>query len=54
MAASFSINNNLHARKAIGTIGAAGGGNGEFTVAGQLQTYFGDATVYNQILNNTR
>jgi len=53
MVASFNITNNLRAQKAIGTIGAVGIGNGEFTVTGQLQTYFGDATVYNQILNNT-
>jgi hypothetical protein len=36
--ASFSINNYLRARKAIGTLGAIGVGNGEFTVAGKLQT----------------
>jgi hypothetical protein len=53
MAASININNNLRAQKAIGTLGAVGVGNGEFTVTGQLQTYFGDATVYNQVLNNT-
>jgi hypothetical protein len=39
--------------KAVGNIGAVGIGNGEFTVTGQLQTYFGDASVYNRILNNT-
>ena len=51
--ASFNINNNLRAQKVVGNIGAVGIGNGEFTVTGQLQTYFGDASVYNQILNNT-
>jgi hypothetical protein len=54
LAASFNITNNLRAQKAIGVLGAVGIGNGEFTVAGQLQTYFGDASVYNQILNNTQ
>jgi tail tube protein len=53
LAASFNINNNLRAQKAIGALGAVGIGNGEFTVTGQLQTYFGDVSVYNQILNNT-
>jgi hypothetical protein len=53
MSASFNINNNLRAQKAIGALGAIGVGNGEFTVTGKLQTYFGDASVYNQILNNT-
>ncbi|WP_316234667.1 phage tail tube protein [Bradyrhizobium sp. SZCCHNR1020] len=54
LAANFDINNNLRAQKAVGNIGAVGIGNGEFTVTGQLQTYFGDASVYNQILNNTK
>jgi hypothetical protein len=54
LTASFNINNNLRAQKAIGVLGAVGIGNGEFTVTGQLQTYFGDASVYSQILNNTQ
>lgn len=54
LGASFNINNNIRAQNAIGSIGAVGTGNGEFTVTGKLQTYFGDATVYNQILNNTQ
>ena len=53
ISASFSVNNNLRAQKAIGAMGAIGIGNGEFAVTGKLQTYFGDASVYNQILNNT-
>jgi hypothetical protein len=48
MSASFNTNNNLCAQKAIGALGAIGVGNGEFTVTGKLQTYFGDAPVYNQ------
>jgi hypothetical protein len=54
LGASFNINNNIRAQTAIGSIGAVGTGNGEFTVTGKLQTYFGDSTVYNQILNNTQ
>jgi hypothetical protein len=53
LAASFNITNNLRAQKAIGVLATVGIGNGEFTVTGQLQTYFGDASVYNQILNNS-
>jgi hypothetical protein len=33
---------------AIGSIGAVGTGNGEFTVTGSLETYFGDKTIYRQ------
>src|SRR6516225_6223191 len=40
--------------EAIRVLGAVGIGNGEFTVAGQSQAYFGDASVYSQILNNTQ
>jgi hypothetical protein len=54
LAASFNINNNYRAQKSVGVLGAVGIGNGEFTVTGQLQTYFGDASVYSQILNNTQ
>jgi hypothetical protein len=53
LAASFNINNNYRAQKSLGVLGAVGVGNGQFTVTGQLQTDFGDATIYNQILNNT-
>lgn len=53
LGASFSINNNIRAQLAVGSIGAVGTGNGEFTVTGTLETYFGDATIYNKIINNT-
>jgi hypothetical protein len=51
LAASLNIHNNYRAQKAVGAVGI---GSGQFTVTGQLQTYFGDATIYNQILNNTQ
>jgi Phage tail tube protein len=54
LAASFNINSNLRAQKAVGSIGAVGIGNGEFTVTGQLQTYFVDATIYKQVLSNAQ
>src|SRR6516165_6091684 len=53
LAASFNVNNTYRAQKSVGVLGAVGVGNGQFMITGQLQTYFGDATVYNQILNNT-
>jgi hypothetical protein len=53
LAAAFNINNNIRAQQAIGSIGAVGTGNGEFTVTGTLTTYFGDASIYNKIINNT-
>jgi hypothetical protein len=37
MSASFSVNNNLRAQKAIGIMGAICIGNGEITVTGNLQ-----------------
>jgi hypothetical protein len=53
LAAAFNINNNIRSQTAVGSIGAVGTGNGEFTVTGTLTTYFGDATIYNKIINNT-
>ncbi|MCK1322151.1 hypothetical protein IVA94_14870 [Bradyrhizobium sp. 156] len=53
MSAQFTINNNIRAQQAIGSIGAVGTGNGEFTVTGQLETYFGDPTIYQKVINNT-
>lgn len=53
MSAQININNNIRAQQAIGSIGAVGTGNGEFTVTGQLETYFGDPSIYNKVINNT-
>lgn len=53
MSAQFEINNNLRRQNAVGSIGAVGIGNGEFSVTGTLETYFGDATVYQKVINNT-
>jgi hypothetical protein len=53
MGATMIINNNLRAQLAVGSIGAVGTGNGEFTLTGTLDTYFGDRTIYNNVLNNT-
>ncbi|MDB5618467.1 phage tail tube protein [Tardiphaga sp.] len=51
--AMFNVNNNIRAQQAIGSIGAVGTGNGEFTVTGTLDTYFGDKSIYDKIVNNT-
>lgn len=51
--ASIMVNNNLRAQKAVRNLGAVGTGNGSFTVTGTLETYFGDKTVYDKIINNT-
>lgn len=53
MAASFNVNNNIRAQQAIGSVGAVGTGNGEFTVTGTLECYFGDKSIYDKVLNNT-
>ncbi|ODM77795.1 phage tail tube protein [Bradyrhizobium elkanii] len=52
--ASFTINDNLRAQNAIGSVGAVGTGNGDCLVTGTLQTYFGDPSIYQKIINNTR
>ncbi|MCX5581324.1 phage tail tube protein [Kaistia terrae] len=53
MSAQFEINNNLRRQNAVGSIAAVGIGNGEFSVTGTLETYFGDSSVYQQVINNT-
>jgi hypothetical protein len=52
--ATIDINNNLRQQNAIGSIGAVGIGNGEFTVTGNLNTYFGTPAVFQKVLNNSR
>ncbi len=53
MAAGISINNNLRLRQAIGSLTPIGIGSGEFGLTGHVNTYFGDATLANKLLNNT-
>jgi len=54
MSMTIDVNNNLRQQEAIGTIGAVGIGNGEFTVTGNINTYFGSPEIYNKVLDNTR
>lgn len=51
--AAFTINNNLRRQNAVGSIAAVGIGNGEFSVTGTLETYFGDASVLDKVIGNT-
>ncbi|KGT75793.1 hypothetical protein MA20_31860 [Bradyrhizobium japonicum] len=53
LSTSIVINNNLRSQSAIGSVGAVGTGNGEFNVTGRLETYFGDPSVYQKVINNT-
>lgn len=53
MEAQINIANNLRRQTAVGTLGAVGIGNGEFSVSGSLNTYFGDKTVLDKVLANT-
>ncbi|CAH1658718.1 conserved hypothetical protein [Hyphomicrobiales bacterium] len=52
MSATIEINNNLRAQNAVGYLGAVGIGNGEFTVTGTQEFYFGDKSVYEKVLAN--
>ena len=49
---SININNNLRRQNAVGSLGAVGIGSGEFNVSGSLNTYFGDATVAQKVIDN--
>lgn len=52
MTATMDISNNIRRQQAVGSIGAVGTGNGEFTVTGTLKTYFGDKTVLDIVNSN--
>lgn len=53
MEATFEYSNNLRRQLGVGTLGAIGVGDGEFTVSGKLTFYFGDKTVLDKLMNNT-
>jgi hypothetical protein len=54
MNSEIVIANNLRARTAIGTVGAVSIGAGECSVTGKLNTYFGDRTLYEKVLDNSQ
>lgn len=49
----FTINNNLRGRVALGENGFVSVGTGECDISGQIESYFGDETLYQKVLNNT-
>lgn len=51
--ATVSLNNNLRRQNAVGVFGAAGIGVGELSITGNLNAYFDDLTLLNQVLNGT-
>jgi hypothetical protein len=53
MSATIEIANNLRLQNAVGSLGAVGTGNGEFTLTGTLVTYFGDKSVLDKVLANS-
>lgn len=50
---SFSLNNNLRERRAIGSLGLVGIGTGRCEVSGNIQLYFGDLAAYNRYVAGT-
>lgn len=50
---SFQMENNLRAQAAVGQPGAIGMGQGRANFTGNLNTYFGDETLYSKLINNT-
>lgn len=51
--AKFSTMNNLRAKTAVGTVGAIEISSGEFEATAELETYFGDLTLYSKLLAGT-
>lgn len=50
---SLTVNNNLRRKNAVGFVGAAAIGAGEFNVTGSLSSYFDDKSIADQVVNNT-
>ena len=51
--ASIEVSNNLRRQNAVGSVSSVGIGSGEFSVTGSLNTYFGDSTMADKVINNT-
>lgn len=49
----ITISNNLREQMAVGTLGLVGVGIGSFDVSGEIQTYFGDSTLYQKYVDGT-
>jgi hypothetical protein len=54
IAATMNFNNNLRQLPAVGILGAADIGSGEFNVTGQLNTYFGNKDLAQKVIDNTQ
>jgi hypothetical protein len=50
---TMNITNNLREQMAIGTLGLISVGAGDFDVTGEIQTYFGDSTLYAKYVAGT-
>lgn len=50
---SLTIANNLRRKNAVGFLGSADVGAGEFSVTGSLASYFDDKSIAEQVVNNT-
>ena len=51
--ADLAIANNCRRNTAVGSLGAVAIGRGEFAVTGTLSTYFGDASLYQKVIDNS-
>ena len=51
--AVMTLANGLRRRNAVGSLGAVSVGQGEFALTGTLQTYFDDASLARDVVNNT-
>jgi hypothetical protein len=49
----LNVGNKLRARDAIGTLGAVSIGSGTLEVAGTIEVYLNDGTLYDKFINNT-
>ena len=50
---TLQLANNLRGQKAVGFLGNAGIGVGDFEVTGDLTAYFEDGTIYDRYVNDT-
>ena len=49
---NIQINNNRRRQDAVGELGSVGIGSGEFNISGNHNTYFGDKSLLEELINN--